>query len=56
MFSVHLYDSSEVCGGEGGGVVIDVRDFDVDQCGSGHRWSSSIHSSDGQRVTGNLKK
>ena len=52
---MYLYDSSEVGRGEGGRVVIDVRDVYVDHHGGGHGGDSTIQSSDGQRVAGNLE-
>jgi len=51
----YLYDTSEVGWVEGGWVVIDVRDVYVDHHGGGHGWDSTVQSSDGQRVAGNLE-
>lgn len=54
IYQDYLYDSGEVGWGEGGRVVIDVRDVYIDHHGGRHGWDSTIQSSDGQRVAGNL--
>lgn len=45
---VYLYDSREVSWGEGGRVVVDVRDVNVDHDGGGQWWDSTVQSSDSQ--------
>lgn len=52
---VYLYDSSEVGRGEGGRVVIYVRDVYIDHHSGRHWWDSTIQSSDRQWVAGNLE-
>lgn len=51
----HLYNCSVIGWGEGGRVVVDVRDVDVDLNGWGHRRRPAVKSSDGQRVTSHLQ-
>lgn len=44
----YLYDGGEVGRGEGRRIIVHIRDVDVDQRGGGHRWNSTVQSSDGQ--------
>lgn len=51
----HLYNCSVIGWGEGGRVVVDVGDVDVDLNGWWHRRRPAVKSSDGQRVTSHLQ-
>lgn len=53
---MYLYDSSKVCRGEGWWVIINVRDVYIDHHSRGHGWDSTIHSTDDQRVAGDLEE